>query len=168
MTGLKHTLVCILVPLLLACDANLTFSNRSGTLDDDYVAEPLSEHSQKYATALETSNALIRSVAAGRYAEVYDQLTDPMFKQRATKDDFVSLLKNVEATAGEIVAFKELQWGFFTGTEEGEELLYSTKIVEHRNLTMKYLIVFMADSNYERISGFHAKVREGVSRPGQY
>ncbi len=47
--------ICI---FLNACEVTIDANNRSGTIEDDYVAEPLSDMSRKYEHALKISNTL--------------------------------------------------------------------------------------------------------------
>jgi len=60
-----------------------------------------------------------------------------------------------------------MQWGYVLRKVNGENILYSVKIVEHEKGTMKYFFVFADDGKYQKMIGFRAKPRAGVTAPGQ-
>ena len=72
----KFCLVMIAITVLSACEPNLSISNRSGTLDEDNVEEPLSGLSKKYENALNVSNAIIDKIILNDHGSIYDELFD--------------------------------------------------------------------------------------------
>jgi hypothetical protein len=64
-------LVLFLIVGLSGCDLFGTISSRSGTIDDDYVEEPLSGGVEKYATALVTSNNILNLISKSKYPDLY-------------------------------------------------------------------------------------------------
>jgi len=161
--------ICLLIPLvLLGCDSSLNYSNRSGTLEDDYVAEPLSATSQKYKKALETSNNIINLFKNGEYQGAYNKYFSDHLKSQVSTDAFQNNLNKLRSSVGVLNNYKPMQWGFFSGKDQGMNLLYSVKIAEHEKNMMKYLFVFNHEGDFNEIVGFHVKVREGVTPPGTY
>lgn len=156
------------IAILGACEVNLGVNNRSGSLEDDYVAEPLSDMSQKHENALRISNKFIEKMRAGELDSIYEQLFAESLRKLITQQDFKNLINQIHQAKGKIVKYKKMQWGFISGQENGENFLASTKIVEHNKGMMKYLIVFRNDGKYNEIIGFRYKERDGVSPPEQF
>lgn len=162
-------IICLHLSLLLVgCDVSLNFSNRSGTLEDDYVAEPLSDNSLKYERALEISNNIIQLIKDIKYQAAYNKYFSNALKAQISADVFVDHMNRVQSTAGVLTDFKPMQWGFFTGKDKGMHLLYSVKIAKHKQSMMKYLFVFNHDGDFGEIVGFNVKVRGVVPPPGVY
>ena len=158
------------VALLLSssgCDSEVVIANRSGTVNDDYVEEPISERSRKYENALLVSNAVLDKVRGAEYQTIYRELFDPRLKSILDEPKFSGMMKQIETHFGPIKRYKPMQWGFVPRKEGGENLVYSVKIVEHEKGMMRYLFVFADDGKYQKLLGFHAKPRTGVTAPGQ-
>ena len=168
MNNKTYILSIITLLLLSSCDASISINNRSGTIKDDYVAEPLSDRSKKYKPLLETSNNIVQMISKEEYEFIYLNKFDDVLKRNLSQDEFISMMNQIKTGVGAIRNFKELQRGFFSGKDKGMDLIYSVKIVEHETQIMKYLFVFEEDGGYSRIVGFHVKAKEGVSLPGQY
>ncbi len=156
------------IATLGACEVNFGVNNRSGTLEDDYVAEPLSDMSRKHENALRISNKFIERMKAGELDSIYEHLFAESLRKLITQQDFKKLINQIHQEKGKVVKYKKMQWGFISGQEAGENFLASTKIVEHRKDMMKYLIVFRDDGKFSEIIGFRYKERDGVSPPGQF
>jgi len=105
----KSFLLLGLIFMLLACDQSLNISNRSGSIDDDYIAEPLSEISVKYENALKISNAVIEKLKVREYDSIYDNDFDRQLKNMISKEQFRSLMKQVEAMFGSVKRYKKMQ-----------------------------------------------------------
>lgn len=143
-------------------------NNRSGTLDDDYVAEPLSKLSKKYENALKVSNEILVKIKAKNYSSIYDVYFDEKLKTMLSKERFETQMLNLEGEYGDLVRFKKMQWGFFTTEENGETFLCSKKIVEHQRTMLKYLFVFRNDGDFYKIVGIQIRERKGVQPPGVF
>lgn len=154
--------------VLVACDAKINISNRSGSLDDDYVAEPLSGRSKKYENALNVSNDVIDKIISRNFDSIYSDIFDAQLKSDLDKKKFTSSIAKLESVFGNIKEYKKLQWGFFSGEEDGRKFLYSKKIVEYEKGMVKYLFVFNDDGKYRRIVGLHVEERKGVTPPGVF
>ena len=160
-------LLCVLIGAS-GCDFSSSISVRSGTLDDDYVAEPLSGAVKKYETALVTSNNVMHLISQSKYRDIYRIYFSDLMKSQMTAKEFQNFMAQVNQNAGSLKAYKEMQWGFFTGTSEGLDLLYSVKIAEHESTMVKYLFIFEQDKPYINLVGFSVKERQGVSAPGLF
>jgi len=156
------------IATLSACEVELGVNNRSGTLEDDYIAESLSDMSRKHEDALRISNKFIERMKAGELDSIYEQLFAESLKKLISQEDFKNLINQIHQAKGKILKYKKMQWGFISGQENGETFLASTKIVEHQKGMMKYLFVFQNDGKYSEIIGFRYKERDGVSPPGQF
>jgi hypothetical protein len=160
----------ISVALLLVgsgCDGEVVIANRSGTVKDDYLEEPISERSKKYENALLVSNAVLDKVRSGEYETIYKEFFDPRLRSILDEPKFTAMMKQIEAHFGPMTRYKPMQWGFVPRKEAGEKLLYSVKIVEHEKGAMRCLFVFADDGKYQRVLGFYAKPRTGVAAPGE-
>lgn len=151
-----------------ACDFNTNSNIRSGSLDDDYVEEPLGMLASRFENALTVSNALVDHLDANDLDAIYRNIMSDELRRSVTPQQFRNLIDRIKSAKGEVVRYKKMQWGFFNFVEEGRNLVGSTKIVEHENGMMKYLLVFENDGKFEKIVGFHFKERTGVSPPGQF
>lgn len=154
--------------LLCACEVKFDANNRSGTLDDDYVAEPLSDMSRKYEHALQISNTFIDRIESDELDSIYEKLFSSELRSLISRNDFQNMVGQIYKAKGKIIRFKKMQWGFISGTENGRDFIGSVKIVEHENGMMKYLVVFEDDDKFDKIIGFRFKERDGVSIPGQF
>ena len=150
----------------MSCDFNSNV--RSGTVDDDYVEEPLAGIAEKYESALETSNAFVEYAKANRIDAIHRNLFAEELRASVPIADFKQMVDQVNSAAGEIIRYKKMQWSFISYSEEGRDLIGSVKIVEHENEMLKYLIVFDKGGDFDRIIGFHFKQRKGVSPPGHF
>lgn len=166
MGTLKKILTLGVLFVLAACDVRV--SNRSGTLQDDYIEEPLSVMAREFAPALETSNAIIELLIRGETETVHGKYFAPSLKQRIDQKMFAELFGKVVSVEGSLKTFKPMQWGFFSGKDQSENFLYSVKIAEHEKRMVKYLFVFDRDGRFSEIVGFHLKPRDGVSPPGVF
>jgi len=153
---------------LFACDFNANTNIRSGTLEDDYVEEPLSSLAQRFENALYTSNSLVDHLDSNKIDAIYRNIFSDELRANISLKDFKELVGKIKSVKGEVVSYKKMQWGFTNIIEERRNLIGSTKIVEHEKGMMKYLLVFNNDGNFDRIVGFHFKEREGASPPGQF
>lgn len=149
-----------------AVQVQVHVTNRSGPLADDYVEEPISTRSAKYARALEVSNATIDELRAGKSHQVYSGRFGDVLRGLVSEDQFENSLRPL-ATYGPVREYKPMQWSFATRIEKGRELLYSTKLVEHEKGRILYVFVFENDGKYERFVGFHWRPYTGVHTPGQ-
>jgi hypothetical protein len=70
-----------LTPLFLAvvlacypsgCGWHVNLNERSGSLEDDYVGEPLTDRTKRYEKALEVSNAIVERMKVDDYGSIYD------------------------------------------------------------------------------------------------
>jgi len=121
-----------LAVLIGACDVNLKTDSRSGTIEDDYVAEPLSSTSLKYESALLNSNLLIDHLKGGDVDLVYSDLFSRQLKETVSKQDFERLFNQIVATRGRITNYKRMQWGFISSEEDGASFIAYVKYDSRR------------------------------------
>lgn len=150
----KRIFTLTLIAFLSACDASSTISVRSGTVDNAYVSEPLSERAIQFENALAVSNEMIEGMKFGDLKSIYNSRFDSLLASQVTYDDFVLMLSPITEKLGKMVAYKPMQWDFTTGKGEGVNLLYSAKIVEYEQGLVKYIFVFDSDGDYSKIIGF--------------
>ena len=150
----------------MGCDFNTNV--RSGTVDDDYIEEPLAGGAEKYEKALETSNTFVEYVKANRIDAIYQNLFSEELRATVSIGDFKEMLGKVNSAAGKIIRYKKMQWSFISYSEEGRDVIGSVKLVEHENEMLKYLLVFDRSGDLTRIIGFHFKQRKGVSPTGHF
>ncbi len=165
---LRFFVLLCLAWLTVACEVSINTDNRSGTLEDDYIEEPLGFMSEKYENALRVSNEFVDRMRDGSIDSIYSGLFSEELRGIVSKQDFEKVLAQIFAAKGKITKYKKMQWGFISGKENGRDFLASVKIVEHEKGMMKYLVVFNDDGKFDEIVGFRFKEREGVSPPGQF
>jgi hypothetical protein len=157
-----------IVALVSSCGGSVSVSttHRSGPIDDDYVEEPLSAKATRYEHALEVSNAILAKLQAHDSHSVYVERIDSLLKPKVPEATFEGWLRSTEAHFGSLKSFKPMQWGFKLWTEDGRQLVSSTKIVEHERGMVRYHFVFADDGKFETLLGFHIYPRHGVASPG--
>ncbi len=169
MTKLFRVIVLAAITFFIsACEVKFDANNRSGTVKDDYIAEPLSDMSRKYKNALVVSNLFIKHLQSGKMGTIYETMFSDDLKTILSQQDFRKVMDQIQNAKGKVIRYKEMQWGFISGKEDGRKFIGSVKIVEHEKGMMKYLIVFDDDNEFDRIAGFRFKERDGVSIPGQF
>ena len=168
MSPASKALILLLFLALQGCDFSGSVNVRSGSMDDDYLEEPLNRMVERYQTAPTTSNNILDMISKSQYPDIYRIYFSDSMKAQMTGKEFIDLMNQVKHHAGPLSNFKHMQWNFFTGEEQGMNLLYSVKIAEHENSMMKYLFVFDRDKPYIDLVGFYVKQRQGVSTPGQF
>lgn len=165
---IKLVAITCLAVFISACEVTLSADIRSGTLKDDYIAEPLNSKSQKYENALVISNMFVDHMKAGNVDSIYSKLFSEELRGLISKKNLEDILAQIANEKGEVTNYKKMQWGFITTNENGRDFVASVKIVEHERGVMKYLIVFNDDGKFEEIVGLRFKERAGVSPPGQF
>ncbi len=160
--------VAFLILSLSGCDLVGTIGVRSGTVDDDYVEEPLSGGVEKFEPALVTSNNILHMISQSKYSDVYRIYFSDAMKAEMTRKEFKAFMNQVKQGAGALKAFKPMQWNFSSKEKYGRDYIYSIKIAEHEKGMLKYLFIFERDKPYIGIAGFSVKERQGVSTPGQF
>jgi hypothetical protein len=152
---------------LISCDINVDSGNRSGTVADDYIEEPITSSQMKYEKALITSNAVIEKIENGEYDYIYNNYIDDASKKVLTVQELQKIYSGAVAAMGPIKKYKKMQWGFLPKTENGLDYLISYKIIEHEKATLNYSFSFLRNGNYEKISGVGIRPRKGVRGPAQ-
>ena len=79
-------------------------------------------------------------------------------------EELKALREQVFDAWGPVVEYKPMQWGFATGFENGEDVIYSTKIVVHEDSSGFYILAFPDDGAYREILGFNIRPRNGNER----
>jgi len=102
------------------------------------------------------------------YDSIYDNDFDRQLKNMISKEQFRSLMKQVEAMFGSVKRYKKMQWGFYIKELDGKKILHSVKIVEFEKGMAKILFQFNNDGLYQKPIGFYIKERKGVSPPGEF
>ncbi len=162
---MKKIFLVILVMIITGCDASLVTGNRSGSVDDDYIEEPIGQFSLQYENALATSNEIVDLLIQKNYKKIHTEYVHQEAKDILSEDVLADLQAKLSSKVGEIKKYKKMQWGFLPATEKGKKLLVSFKIVEHDKLMFNYAFVFEDDGKYKRIVGLQINERKGPRFP---
>ena len=150
----RYLLTALLaVGLLSACDANKTSEMHSGTQQDDYVDEPLSEAALPYKTYHEKSNAYVGLLTQKNYGAIFEELT-PSIQPTVTPDAIKGIYDQILTTYGAPLEKKQMQWWFITGTEKGIPIILSRKLVKHEKGMVAYDFTFSRDDKDMKLAGF--------------
>ena len=103
------------------CTCNPVTTRRSGTVDEPYVGEPLSDEVADRAAFLETSNEVLAALSTGDLDAAFSRM-DP---RRIERERFDGMVRSIVAAHGRIVEFLPEQWWF---VDDGKQLL-SVKLV---------------------------------------
>src|SRR5262245_42158991 len=96
----------LLAPFLGGCADKPPMGLRSGTEDDDYVEQPLSDAAKGFENALLLSNRALELIQAGDTKAVYDQFLDPRLHAKATAEQFAAPIEGNLKKFGPIKQFK--------------------------------------------------------------
>lgn len=163
----RFMLFALLLICISGCDVDFNASIRSGNVDDDYVEEPLSAFSKKYANALKVSNQAVKSIKNKDYDFLYNTVLSEDLRGLVTKEALEQGIEQTLTKFGEIKEYKEMQWHFIPKDEEIGPVVYSVKIVKHENVDVNYVFVFRNDGEFKNIIAIHSLVKTGVVPPGQ-
>ncbi len=158
-----HIISCLLVS---GCEFDFNVSNNSSQGENDYFEEPLSDTSIEYEAALDISNTFVQLVSEGAFGDAHN-LFDDELKENVSIEDLRGMRKSIDGAFGPFVEFKTMQWAFESGSENGEDFVYSTKIVVHQKTDAFYIIGFVDDGRYEKIAGISVRQRDGDERVAQ-
>lgn len=165
--NLNLTLLVIVLVLLIGCELQLNTGNRSGTIDDDYIAEPIGKYSIKYTNALKTSNTVINHLIENEYETIYNDFIHDEMKHILTIESLKNINTQIITAVGPFKNYKKMQWGFVPANENGRDLLFSIKIIEHEKNSLNYSFVFNNDGKYEKLVGLQIKERKGARPPNK-
>ena len=143
--------------LISGCEASIHGTHNSSQGDNDYFEEPISERSEKYSAALETSNRFIESFTEGQLADAR-AILDQRLQEVVSAEDFEKMHQKIMSDFGSFVEYKPMQWGFSTNSKL-ENILVSIKIVVHESSQTFYVLNFEDDGNYQSIIGFNISPR---------
>jgi hypothetical protein len=166
-----YGLACVfsgILALVSSCSGSIKVAttHRSGPIDDDYVEEPLSAKARRYEHALEVSNAILQKLQAHDSHSVYLERIDSLMKSEVPESTFEGWIRTIDEHFGSLKSFKPMQWGFKVWSENGKDLVSSTKLVEHERGMVRYHFLFADDGKYETLLGFYMYQRHGVAAPG--
>jgi hypothetical protein len=156
----------LLAPFLGSCSEKPPMGLRSGTPDDDYVEQPLSDEAKGFEQALNLSNRALELIKAGDAKGVYEQLLDPRLQAKATAEQFAAPIEGNLKTLGPIKQYKPQQWGFAQVQDGPLNAIYCTKLVEHERAIWRYHFKFANDGKFEKLIGISAFPRKAVGPPG--
>ena len=158
--------------MLVACEADVNINARSGSIENDYIEEPLIKLVSRFENALTTSNYFVDGVKSNNIDSLYQNLLSKKLRAKVSQEEFESLITELKATRGEIIQYKKMQWSFIKlngeGDLEGKNLIASVKIVKHEKETMKYLIAFEDDGKFNKIVLVNFKKQSSVLPAGQF
>ena len=163
----KSHILIILIFTLSGCDFKLKAGVRSGTLDDDYIEEPISNFAVQYKNALTTSNFLLENITQNNYSHIQKNYIHKDASGILTSKAIEEVILKTIKSAGPIINYKKMQWGFVPITENKNDYLLSFKIVEHKKGKLNYKFVFKNDGEYEKIIGIYIKSYDPVRQPNE-
>lgn len=161
---MKRILLALSVLLISGCsNPFLNVGGASGSLDDNYVEEPLESPFDKYASILDASNMAMIFLKEEKPESLYRELFSDHLSSKLTAEDFSANIDGFIRQAGEISEFKNLQWAFFPKEDDGKHILRSIKIGKHENAYVAYVFVFSEEDEYKKIFQFQVIPLEGKS-----
>lgn len=165
-----NTLIAVpaLIIFLTGCEREIITGNRSGTIEDDYIEGPVSAFSKKYKNALDTSNKIIEKIIKKEYEAIHSEHIHDEMKGILSIEVLRNDYEKVKNTVGPIKNYKKMQWGFLPTEENGKELLFSFKIVEHKKTILNYAFVFENDGVYKKLLGVQVYERNGPRFSSQF
>jgi len=131
---------------------------RSGTIENDDIAEPLSKDSKKFKPLLDTSNMIVKSLKKKAYGDIYEKNFHPELAKLISSKKFIELNEKIVFDLGPVETYKPMQWYFVRIEEGGKDILISVKIVHHRAAVVYYKFTFYPD-NPRGIIGFYYSVK---------
>jgi hypothetical protein len=161
-------LIILLALLALsACDVNRITAHRSGTINDDYVEDALSGNSTKYTKILESSNQIIELIKAKKYKKIHASFVDESMKAIISEEFIKKAYQDAVLAMGEIVEYKEKQWGFRPNREGDTNYIVSYKIVIHHKGRLDYSFAFIESGDQTKFFGFAIKPRNKARMPNE-
>jgi hypothetical protein len=151
----------------IGCNVHFDVSHRSGSVDDDYVGEPLTDDVRKYEHALEVSNDFLRRFRKDEYEAIDAELCSREFHELCGAEGLADIGAKAKEHYGTMLRYKPQQWGFASSTRDGRRLLCSTKIIECERTKVRCNFVFADDGKYEKLLGVHFSEWKGALAPGQ-
>ena len=144
---------------MIGCEETNHWVAQSSTQGGDgYIEEPLTDWSESYSTALNTSNEFIDAFSEGRLDDLRE-LMDPRLGSDLSDAQLTDFRERVNAMYGPAIEYKRMQWGFAAGSDD-YDFIYSVKIVLHEKQPVYYLLRFEADSTHDKIMGFKFRTTE--------
>lgn len=163
----KYHILFILIFIITGCDFKLKAGIRSGTLDDDYIEEPVSKLASQFKNALTTSNSILEKITQNDFLHIQKNYIHKDAKKIITAKAIQGLIIQAKKSAGSIISYKKMQWGFVPVTENKNIFLLSFKIVEHKKGKLNYKFVFKNDGKYKKIIGLYIKSYKSARLPNQ-
>lgn len=148
---------------LLVSGCEFSVSGNSSQGENDYFEEPLSDVVKKYEPALQTSNVFVARFQDNKIDEMYEDFSGSL-KERVSIEALQETRDGAIDAVGDVIEFLPQQWAFKTGEEDGEDILYSTKIVVHERAEFYYILAFADDGQYEKVDGIKIHPRKGNER----
>jgi hypothetical protein len=156
-SSLRFLLTSLLALLLLsACDLNTNTEIRSGTKEDAYVDEPLSEDALQYQIYHAKSNAYVGLLSQKNYSAIYEELS-PSIQPTVTPDAIKGIYDQIITTFGAPLETKQMQWWFIRTTEKNIPIILSRKLVKHEKGLLAYDFTFAADDKDMKLVGFYIR-----------
>lgn len=167
----RLTILTLLIGLgpviwIIGCEADLYVTANSSNEEDDYFEEPVPSKFRRLEPALETSNLFIDLLYGGRIDDLYKTF-DQTLRQNVSPDELRTLRQKLLSQFGPVIEYKRSQWGFSSRREIEEDVVYSIKIVVHENSEAFYILRFIDDGNFTKISAFSIQPRRENERVKQ-
>ena len=168
LNDMNRLVFLFLIVALTSCDFDVNVNSRSGSMEDDYVEEPLIGSVKKYDKALSTSNLFIDEIKLNNLSLTYESFFSESLRSTISLNQFENFIHQLVSERGKILAYKPMQWNFIKLEQDGKNYIASVKIVEHENVLMKYLVAFDANGPFDEIVYLNFKRKTGVLPAGQF
>jgi len=119
-------------------------------------------------SALETSNSILELIKAGKLTEINANFVAEKSKSQLTEKNLNKVFSEAYKNIGKIKNYTKMQWGFLLKQIEGQNYLYSVKIVEHEKASMNYFFTFDGGGDYKKLVGLSIRIRKGVRSAGSF
>jgi len=159
--------VLVTAIILGSCSVEINTANRSGTVSDDYIEEPISEKSKKYSAALESSNKLIELIKKKEFQKIHGSFVDDSMKSVLTEQVLENSYTEAVNAMGDIVEYKQNQWGFVPTKNDDLEYVTSYKIVFHEKGRLDYSFSFKLEGDQSKIFRIALKPRKKARMPNE-
>jgi hypothetical protein len=161
---LKAFTLLIALLWLVGCDVNTIKVKRSGSINNDFVEDPMPSD---YQEIILTSNAILDLLKKGDFKTINTNFVHATARETISESELTNIFGKLENQVGEIDMYLTSQWGIRPKTKDGVLYTYSIKIVKHQHADMNYFFVFDTALSDSQIIGLYFKEKNGVRSPSE-
>ena len=161
---MKVFTVLIVLLCLFGCDVNTVKVKRSGSIDNDFVEDPIPDD---YKKVILTSNLIIDLLKKSDFKTINTHFVHETARETITESELANIFDQLEKQIGAIDIYLTSQWGIRPKSRDGVLYTYSVKIVKHQNAYMNYFFVFDLALSDSEIVGLYFKKKNGIRSPSE-